>query len=192
MMKNVWKKLLAAALLCVGAHAGAAPILNISTGTGSGPVGSIVDFNVGIADIADLYSYQFSLTYDARYLRAIGGVEGGFLGAGGNTIGDVGFIDNGAGTISFVYNSLLGPSTGVSGSGLLATFRFEAIDVGNAGLSFFDVIFIDGFGSDIVVDARGAQFVVVEDAPGEVPEPASILLIGAGLAGVAALRRRRA
>ena len=188
-MKNVWKKFVAAALLCVGAHAGAAPILSIDTGSGSAQLGATVDFTIGIADVADLYGYQFTLNYDARYLRLLGGAEGGFLATGGNTYGDLGDASQ-AGTISYVFNSLISAVPGVSGSGALATFSFETIGVGSAALSFADVIFLDSDLEDIALGVQNAQFTVL-DVPSEVPEPASILLIGAGLAGVAALRRRR-
>ena len=186
---KLWKNLIAAALLGACAQAWADPILSFDTNGGQATLGSVQDYAVNIADASDLYTYQFSINYDARYLRALGVTEGGFLATGGGTLGGTGFIDDGAGTISFIYNTLYGGGPGVSGSGLLASIRFEAIGVGNAALSFTDVLLLGSSGDEFAFDAASAQIAVVSGVA-EVPEPASMLLIGAGLAGVAALRRR--
>ncbi|MCK2124922.1 hypothetical protein, partial [Pseudomonas sp. PNPG3] len=92
------------------------------------------------------------ISYDARYLRAIGISEGGFLGTAGETFGDIGVIDNGSGTISFVFNTLVGAVPGAFGSGALANIRFEAIGVGSSALSFGDVAFLDSGLGEIALD----------------------------------------
>ena len=186
-----WKHFLAAVLLGASTQAWAAPILSFSTGPAA-QVGSTVTYNIAIDDIADLYSYQFSINYDARYLRALNVTEGAFLGTAGSTVSGVIGMDTGL--IDFVYGSLLGPTPGASGSGLLASITFEAIGAGTSALSFADVIFLDSVGDDIAgLTALSGQGVVLADpgGPVDVPEPASVLLFGAGLAGAAALRRRR-
>jgi general secretion pathway protein D len=118
--------------------------------------------------------------------------EGAFLGTAGSTVSGVLGMDTGL--IDFVYGSLLGPTPGASGSGLLASITFEAIGAGTSALSFADVIFLDSVGDDIAgLTALSGQGVVLADpgGPVDVPEPASVLLFGVGLAGAAALRRRR-
>jgi len=186
-----WKHFIAAVLLGASTQAWAAPILSFSTGPAA-QVGSTVTYNIAIDDIADLYSYQFSINYDARYLRALNVTEGAFLGTAGSTVSGVLGMDTGL--IDFVYGSLLGPIPGASGSGLLASITFEAIGAGTSALSFADVIFLDSVGDDIAgLTALSGQGVVLAEpgGPVDVPEPASALLFGAGLAGAAALRRRR-
>ncbi|MBD8656386.1 VPLPA-CTERM sorting domain-containing protein [Oxalobacteraceae sp. CFBP 13730] len=186
-----WKHFIAAVLLGASTQAWAAPILSFSTGPAA-QVGSTVTYNIAIDDIADLYSYQFSINYDARYLRALNVTEGAFLGTAGSTVSGVLGMDTGL--IDFVYGSLLGPIPGASGSGLLASITFEAIGAGTSALSFADAIFLDSVGDDIAgLTALSGQGVVLADpgGPVDVPEPASVLLFGAGLAGAAALRRRR-
>lgn len=186
-----WKHVVAAVLLGASTQAWAAPILTIDTGAAA-QAGTTVTYHIEIADIADLYGYQFSLNYDARYLRALSVTDGGFLGAAGtSTFGVLGTGDT-PGLIDFVYGGLYGMVPGISGSGLLASISFEAIGAGSSELSFFDVLFLDSELADIAVDAQSATGVVIAEpgGPVDVPEPASYLLFGAGLAGAAALRRR--
>lgn len=181
-MKHL-KKTLAAALLAACSHAWAAPTLSLVTTPNKSQVGDVVDVDVRISDVADLYSYNFSLNFDASVFRAIGVSDGGFLSsAGDNYFGYVGF-DNTAGQVSYVYDTVVGPEAGVSGSGSLARIRLEAIGGGTGIFSFSDLSFTDSVGNAIKVLAVGG-------APAEVPEPASFALFGIGLLGAAALRRR--
>ncbi|MGJ9416645.1 cohesin domain-containing protein [Massilia sp. CMS3.1] len=178
-----WKTCLAAALLAASSQSWAAPILTAEATPNPATLGSAVDVDVRIADIADLYAYGFTVNYNANLLRAINITEGAFLGSAGTTYSYGGDIDNTAGTISFIFNSLIGPIPGASGSGSLAQVRFEAIGNGSAALSFSDLVFLDSALADIAVDTGTLQV-------GVVPEPASYMLFGIGLIGAAALRRR--
>lgn len=187
-MKHL-KKTLAAGLLAACSHAWAAPTLSLVTTPNPSQVGSVVDVDVRISDVADLYSYNFSLNFDASVFRAIGISDGGFLSTAGATdFGYVGF-DNTSGQVSYVYGYVFGPEAGATGSGSLARIRLEAIGSGSSIFSFSDLAFTDSVGNVIeVLAAAGAPAIVT--AAAEVPEPASFALFGIGLLGAAALRRR--
>ena len=184
MNMNKLKNLLMAALLGVCAQAFAGPTLTVAATPNPVAVGSTVDLDVTINDIADLYAYQFTLTFDASLFQVTGVTDGAFLGTAGATFGDLGMIDNTAGTISFFFSTLLGPVPGASGSGSLAYITLEALGAGTSALAFSDLLFLDSAANDILVDVDGAAIQAV-------PEPASFLLFGAGLVAVGAMRRRQ-
>lgn len=184
---QAWNKRLLIALLLGAASAGAsaAAVLSVSASPNPAIVGSTVDLSVLIDDISDLYGYQFSLSFDPSVLRATAVTEGDFLAGGGATSPGYEGIDNATGTVSYVYNTLLGPGAGVSGSGTLAHIRFDVIGIGSTPLTFGDALFLDSHTADIAVR--------IESTPLQaVPEPATYLMMGVGLVGLAALRRRAA
>ncbi|QBQ39583.1 PEP-CTERM sorting domain-containing protein [Pseudoduganella plicata] len=167
----------------MSAAASAAAVLSVSASPNPAVVGSTVDLSILIDDVDDLYGYQFSLAFDPTVLRATAVTEGDFLAGGGNTSPGLGNIDNATGAVSYVYNLLLGPAAGVSGSGTLAHIRFDVIGVGSTPLTFGDALFVDS--RDAAIDVR------IDSTPLQaVPEPATYLMMGAGLLGLAALRRR--
>ena len=183
---QAWKNRLCIALVLGVVSMGAAvadPILSLSATPAPAVTGSTVDLNVQIAGIADLFAYQFTLSFDPTVQQASAGTEGAFLGAGGTTYFDMGTIDNTQGSISFAYNTLLGPVAGVSGSGSLAHFNFNVIHNGTTALTFSDVMFLDSNMGELTVQANNASLQAV-------PEPASYVLFGLGLAGLALMRRR--
>lgn len=187
---NAWKHRLCGALLS-GAltlqGAVAAPVLSLSATPNPAARGSTIGLDVAIADIADLYAYQFTLSFNASLFQASGASEGAFLGTGGATFADNGLVDNAGGTISFVYATLLGALPGVSGSGMLAHFTFDVVGAGSGVFALSDVVFLDsGFG-DLAPQVQG----LTVEAYNPVPEPSAWCLLGIGMAGLAVLRRRR-
>lgn len=189
---NKWKyqagaALLAAAFAAPSAYA-ADPSLSIVATPSTGVVGSTIDLDIRIADVTDLYSYNFSLLFNSSYLQVTGASEGSFLGTGGGAT-DFGVVDlNGTpGLVSYVYGAKFGAVPGESGGGSLAHLSFKVIGAGTSTLSFSDVGFFNFAGSDITPQYGALTLVTTA-----VPEPETYLMMGVGLIGLAALRRRRA
>lgn len=184
--KSFYTALLFSALSTLSAQASAAePTLTLVAPLSPVVQGSVVDLDLWIADAVDLYAYQFTLSFNASVLQAIGVTEGSFLAGGGTTFADLGTIDNSLGSIALVFNTLQSAIPGVSGSGSLARISFNVANVGSSVMSFSDAIFLNSNLGDLTVTVQPLTLQAVA-----VPEPSSYLLFGAGLAGLAALRRR--
>ncbi len=184
-----WQRPLAAALLLSALSAptlAADPVLSITATPNPAVQGSNVSLDVLISGINDLYGYQFSLSFDPKILQASSVSEGSFLSSGGgNTFADGGTIDNSLGTVSFIFNSLVGAVPGVSGSGNLARINFNVTGAGSSALNFSDALFLNSSLTDLPVQIQNGSLQALP-----VPEPASYLMLMAGLTGLAAVRRR--
>lgn len=194
---SLTKARLCTALLALSAWAAPAlaadPLLTLVATPDPVHQGQGVDVSVMVSNVSDLYGYNFSLSFDASLLQAASFTEGSFLSAGGSTYFDVVGFDNTAGMISFVYGGIGTPGAGVSGSGTLATLHFNAIGTGTSALNFIaaDTTLVNSSidPSNSTITATLVNNTLAVAAP--VPEPAHYMMLLAGLAGIAAWRRRQ-
>lgn len=176
---------LAAALLFV-------PLLTaqavISAGSTDVLFDQIFTLPVSIADVSDLYAFQFDLSFDPTILQLLSISEGSFLPAAGSTIFIPGTIDNIGGTATGNADTLVGDIPGASGGGDLVDFTFEAINTGTSSVSLSNGILLDS----------GFNFIPFTTVDGSVtvafptPEPPGLSWIGClAVAGMLLARRWR-
>jgi hypothetical protein len=134
--------------------------------------GSTIDFNVQVGAVTDLYAYQFHVSFDSNILTAISVSEGAFLSGGGATFFVPGYTDDFGATFYFTANTLLGPTPGVSGSGILATVRVGARSTGTTQIVVSDIVLLDSAGNELSKDVQWGRATVI-------PEPSFSLLLGA-------------
>src|SRR5208337_3823422 len=179
-MKSALCFLLFGVLFSASAFAGS--ILSVDPLSSSVSLGSNVTLDINIANVTDLYAFQFDIGFGPSVLQAMGVLEGPFLATGGNTSFFPGFIDNGAGNITFIANTLLGPGPGVNGSGTLVILQFLASGVGISTIDISNLILLDSNLNQIDATTESGS-VTVTGAP--IPEPSGILMIGFGVAWMA-------
>ncbi len=141
-------------------------------------VGDTFSIPISITDAVDLTSWQFDLAFDPTIVTANSVTEGTFMSAFGATLFIPGVIDNGTGLISLVADSFIDLPPNPSGSGVLADIGFTALATGVSPLTFSNVFLnLSDQGFDI-----GNGQITVTGTPQPIPEPATLMLLGGGLA----------
>ena len=149
------------------------------------PLGSLLPLDVNVSGVSDLYAWQFDIAFNPAVLSANNVTEGGLFSSVG-VFFSPGSIDNAAGTITFIGDSLSGPGPGISTNGTLAQISFTSIGSGNSGIDLANVILLDSGLNDVAATSSGAEVTVTAT-----PEPGSILLLVTGIGVGCFLKRRR-
>jgi adhesin HecA-like repeat protein len=167
--------------------------LSLDETTQTTSTGTVVTVDVDIANVSNLYGYQFDLTFNPSILQAVSSSEGSFLASGGSTFFINGSNDNVGGTVSATGDTLLSAVNGVNGSGELAVFTFDAIGNGTSALAIQNETLLDS-NFNVISDVTTGGSVTLGPTSIAAPEidpnsaTSALTLL---LCGVAVLRGRR-
>ena len=116
-------------------------------------VGDFFTANVSVANVSNLYGYEFKLYYNSTVMNGTMVIDGSFLKGGGQPffriINFTDHYDSMYGVV-WIASFLLGNASGVSGGGVLATIKLKSLAVGESvPLHLVDVELFDSSGSPI-------------------------------------------
>jgi Cohesin domain len=164
--------------------------LSVDPTTQTTSTGTVVTVDVDIANVRNLYGYQFDLTFNPRILQAVSSTEGSFLSSGGNTFFIPGTNDNVGGTVGASADTLLTAINGVSGSGGLAVFTFDAIGKGTSAIGIQNETLLDS-NLNVIADTTAGGSITVSSGTIAAPEidPTTAMSAFAMLLGSLAILR---
>jgi hypothetical protein len=131
--------------------------------------------------------------YDPTVVSFMSASYGTFLGGPGNSIQTT---TPGVGQVELAELTLLNPVIGQPDVFSLATVLFNSVNVGSTATSALNIngtssLVSDPDGNSMGFETIAGSISVQPGAVGTVPEPATIFLVGGGLAGLGLWSRRR-
>ena len=180
--------LLLSAALSMHGSAQAIPSISLAPSAGPVGIGDELTVRVAVTDVVDLYAYQIDFGFDPTVLRFLGVSEGNFLSDLGPTNFMDGMVDNTAGSVSYVANSMTGAVFGRSGSGVLLDFRLLATGGGLTTLRLPNVLFLNSSFEELALVSSPLDILI---GPAAVPLPGTLLLLTAGLLAAYAIHGPR-
>jgi hypothetical protein len=142
--------------------------------------------NILIDEVLDLAGFQFEVEFDETVLSASSIVSGGIFGA------DTFLADStiNVASIRFSELTLAVVGVGVPAPTVLASLQFSVLGEGTSALDLRNSILSDSFAGPIGVESEIDGQLIAQRSAQPVPEPASLLLVSAGLCGLAVRRFR--
>jgi hypothetical protein len=126
-------------------------------------INTVFEVDLNVSDVTDLYLWVVTVEWNPNIIEFKGYTEGPFLKAGGNTaIMDAGVSP---GKINRLVCTVLGPVSGVDGSGSLVTFTFKAVSLGTTPISITFSDLLNSNGEHIAHDTHDGTVLVSPPPP---------------------------
>lgn len=152
--------------------------IDFSPSISAAAVGDVIPVNIIATGLTDLYAFELDFSFNPTVLSVFSVTEGDLFGGSGVSFSS-GEIDNGAGRVTFIGDSLAGPGPGLSVNGTLIHIVFSALSDGSSSIDLSNVIILDSSFNDITTGLGSGSVVV-----GGVPEPSTGLLLVIGLTAI--------
>ncbi len=133
------------------------PTLYVDPTTINREIGEDFLITISVSNVADLYAWQFKLSWNSAILDFLSIAEGPFLQSSGNTTFDPRTENSTQGYI-FVVCRLVGETSGVSGNGILAAISFHVKAGGNCNLDLSETMLVNSGEQQIGHRTVGGRF----------------------------------